>query len=259
MFEHAYMPLIIAATLLTVIVVFFMACTLILLKKRQNLKSRQHLEALLEDREHTMYKLSMEIHDNVNQMLNMASMHMHVIEDGVYPDTRPVVQQVSTILNTLIFDTQNISHTLNPRYLKSRGFINSLQEEAKWLNATNRIRCEVNIEGERKALSEQTGLMVFRIAQEAIQNIIKYAQADRVGIHLKFGDKNFEMRIIDNGKGIDTDAATFKEGVGMDSLRQRASIIKGSLGIYSVPGSGTSVVLTIPDAFVMQPAAAQEG
>ncbi len=249
MHDAPLLPLIAIAMLLTTIIIFFMTFSLLMLVKRQSRKSKQLMQALLDEKENTMRSISMEIHDNINQMLNVAAIQIHLIEERAHPDILPLIRQAGKIIDTLSFDTQNISHTLNPDYVKSIGLVTSLMEITDWLNTSGRIRCTIAVDGERKALPEQTSLMVFRIAQETVNNIVKYAAADTVSIHLQFGKHDFHMRIADNGKGIDLNADAYKKGLGMSNLQQRAKIVNGILDINSTPGSGTSVVLTIPHAF----------
>lgn len=242
-------PFIIAMSLMTVIFIFGLVVFLITFQKKQNRKNKQYLKALIEEKENTMMSISMEIHDNINQMLSVVRMNMHMLEETAIPANVPMVQHISHVLDVLIFDSQNIAHSLNPQYVKNNGFITSLQEEAKWLNTTNRIKCHVDIEGERKDMPDQTGLMVFRIAQEALHNVLKYAEADSVGVSLHFGPTDFEMRVTDSGKGINLGSETYKKGIGMDSIKQRAKIVNGQVEILSVPGSGTTVILNIPNAY----------
>lgn len=248
MFEKPTFALIIAFTMFTAFMTFFISVLLITMKKRQNIKNRMHLQALLDERENAMRSIAMELHDNIHQMQQMQGIDLFMLEEYVDPKASEIMGRLKSRMERLLFDTQNISHYLNPQYVSNIGFIPALQEVGTWLNATNRIRCEINIEGERQNLPDVSGLMAFRIAQEAIQNVLKYAQADRVSIQLSFGHHDFEMRIIDNGKGID-DLETYKTGTGIENLHHRASIINGNLNLYSVPGKGTTVLLTLSKVF----------
>lgn len=248
MFEKPTFALIIAFTMFTAFVTFFITVLLIKMKKRQNIKNKLHLQALLDERENTMRSIAMELHDNIHQMQQMQGMDLFMLEEYVNPKASEIMGRLKSRMERLMFDTQNISHYLNPKYVRNIGFIPALQEVGTWLNATNRIRCEINIEGERQNLPDQASLMAFRIAQEAIQNVLKYAQADRVSIRLSFGQQDFELRITDNGKGIE-DMETYKAGSGIENLHQRASIINGKLNLFSVPGNGTTVLLTLPSVF----------
>lgn len=239
-------PIMITATLLTVIFIFFMIVFLITFKNRQNRKSREYLQALVDEKERTMYTISLELHDNISQMLNVARMNIHWLEDIALNENVPLVQKVGEILDSVIIDTHNIGHMLNTEYLKKKGLISSLKETVIWLNTAKKIKCELTIEGQTKKFRPQTEVMIFRIAQEAIQNTIKYAQAGKMEIRLAYNTGDFEMSVADNGNGFDYHSPVFKEGVGMISMRQRTRIIEGKLSIVSAPGKGTIVSVAIP-------------
>ena len=169
---------------------------------------------------------------------------MRILEEHTLDQHKPLATGIGERMDRLLFDTQNISQYLNPQYVQNIGFIPALQEAATWLNATGRIRCTFDIEGERRMLPHQAGLMAFRIAQEAIRNVLKYSEADHLSIILTFRSREFQMRLTDNGKGIEKDAVN--KGSGIENLYQRANIIGGTLTIYSVPDGGTIILLDVP-------------
>ncbi|MFA6060707.1 MAG: ATP-binding protein [Taibaiella sp.] len=90
--------------------------------------------------------------------------------------------------------------------------------------------------------------MLFRVAQEAINNTIKYVDANKIEITLTYGTNDFEMAIVDNGVGFDYDAAGFKESVGINSMYQRTKVIDGRLNIITAPDAGMSVILNMSNA-----------
>lgn len=245
MFETPFLPFVIAISFMGGAFIFFMAMLFVKIKKRQNIRNKKQLQELLDEKENTMHSIAMELHDNVNQVLHMIRMDMHVIEENVTPSYRSLAENIGDRLDGLLFDTQNISHYLNPQYVKHIGFIPALQEATNWLNSTGCIRCRLNIEGERKILPHQTGLMAFRIAQEAMRNVLQYAQATNLSIILTFKDRDFQMRLVDNGKGMTEE--DMNKGSGMDNIRKRANIIGGVLTIHSIPGTGTTVLLDVPN------------
>ncbi len=245
MFDTPYLPFVLAITFLGCMTISFMAMLFVKIKKRESIKNRQLLQELLNEKENTMRSIAMELHDNINQVLHMLRLDMRILEEHTSDQYKPLATGIGERLDRLLFDTQNISHYLNPQYVQNIGFIPALQEAATWLNMTLRIHCTFDIEGERKSLPHQVELMAFRIAQETIQNVLKYAQADHLSIILTFKPKEFQMRLIDNGKGIERDA--LHKGSGIENLYQRANIVGGQLTIYSVPNGGTSVLLNVPN------------
>ena len=246
MSESIFLSFVILITSFSGIAILFMAFLLIRLKRRQRLRNKKQLQQLLHEKENAMHIIAMELHDNVNQVLYMLRTDLHVVEENVPAACRSLVRAMEERLDQLLFDTQNISHYLNPQYIKNIGFIAALKGAVTWLNATGRIRCSLNIEGERKALPDRVGLMTFRIAQEAIRNVLKYAEADWLSIRLTFRGRDFRMQLKDNGKGIA--AKDLHKGSGIANLRQRARIIGGMLTINSFGvAAGTTVLLEIPN------------
>lgn len=240
-------PFAITLTMMAVIFIFGIIASMIIIKTKQNKKSRDYMQALVDEKERTMYSISLEVHDNVTQMLIMSRMTLRLVQDGTHPDKESAMTEINNMLSTLIMDTQNISHSLNPDYLKRKGLLASLEEEAKWVNASKKLDCSLLIDGDAVRLDSQTELMVFRVAQEAIQNTVKYAEAQKITIMLSYDANAFRLAVVDDGIGFDIESEDVSEGVGMLSMKQRAKIVNGEITISSAPGRGTSVVLNIPD------------
>lgn len=115
--------LIISMTVLTVVFVFFLITSLVRLKNKQIKREEELLKALIEERERTMSSVSSEIHDNVNQLLSLAKMSLSMMRKTVLPEQGKYLDQCNGILETVIGDLRNISHSLNSAYLKRKGFI----------------------------------------------------------------------------------------------------------------------------------------
>lgn len=234
-------PFAIAITLMTVIFIFGLIGVLILAKAKQNKKRREYLLSVIEEKERTMYSISLEVHDNLTQMLSVARLNLHMLADEVGPEHVGAVQKVGEVLDKAIVDTHNISHSLNPDYLKNRGLLASLEDEVSWVNTSRSIRCSLVVEGAFNRMESQVELMLFRIAQEAIQNGLKHSEATEITVRLAYDDAAFKMTISDNGKGFDVDNDKLKQGVGVLGMRHRAKIAGGALDIFAEPGKGTRV------------------
>lgn len=236
-------PFFITVTLLTVIFIFFLVVALVRLKNRQIKKEHQLLHALIGEKERSMHAISVEIHDNINQMLSLARMSLRMINKHAVPEQKKYIEESGNILDSAIGSLRNISHSLNADYLKNRGLYDALQEEVNWLNEAKIISCLLDIEAVPKSFEKDTELMMIRIAQEAINNVLKHANAQQLDIRLKYGTDEFQMAIRDNGSGFNTEAK--RTGVGLQSIYQRGRIINGHIEITSAIGNGTQVLLTI--------------
>jgi len=222
----------------------FLIAMVILMERLKSEQATKALKSTIEEQERMMKAISEEVHDNFNQMLNLAVMSIHMI-----PETKDNLEYKTNsiqILKTLIADAQYISRSLNSELLKRTGLKQSLNQIALWVNLSKKIECTVTITGKKTESDPETELMAVRITQEAINNAIKYARAKNLGITLHYGEQNMQLTILDDGLGFDFHSGDFKEGVGIQSMRQRASVIQGTLEIISKKGFGTTIKLTVP-------------
>lgn len=138
-----------------------------------------------------------------------------------------------------------VSHSLNTKLVQHEGLETALRNEAARLEAFTGLRCTVTVTGEYHELTADMELLLFRIGQEALQNALKHAQAKSLCISLHYGETNITMRIADDGKGIDPNAAN-KTSLGMTSMRQRATMLGGTLNVRSSKDNGTEVCVEAP-------------
>lgn len=245
--EEEMIPFFMTATLLTVIFIFFMIVSFVRLKNRQIRKEHQLLQALIGERERTMYTISVEIHDNINQMLSLARMALKMTNRFAVPEQEKYIAESGKMLDNAINDLRNISHSLNSTYLKSRGLHESLLEEAKWVNITKKLNCSLEVKGALRSFDQDTELMLIRIAQEAIHNTLKHSKAENLHIDLKYEKDLFEMRIKDDGSGFKIDPRAPWVGVGLESIYERSRIINSNIEIKSELNTGTEILLVIPN------------
>lgn len=228
--------------LIIAMVVFFMG-----VKHRESERERVFLKALNDEKERTMYLISMEVHDNLTQMLCMARMFLHKIHDYAIPATKGYIEAVSEIISELIAVSHNMAHSLHPDFLKEKGLRASLEREVEWLRSLKKIEIEMNIKGDEYSLGSLREIMVFRILQESLNNVYKHAEARIVMVEINYGRNIFSLKIADDGKGFDTSGQSPKlKGLGLLNLYRRAELCRGQLNIYAEPGKGTEVLLLIP-------------
>lgn len=244
--DNKMIPFAITVTLMAVIFVFWMIVFLITFQRRQNRKGREYLEALVAEKDRTMTLISLEVHDNVNQVLNAARLNVHWLHNSALPEQKERIEKIGSMIDKLIIDTNNIAHTLNTEYLKEKGLIQSLKEECEWVSNSKDIACDVTISGITERFEGQTELMLFRIVQEAVNNAIKHAKASHVQIDLAYEASGFSMTITDNGQGFDTNTTNTVTGVGLSSMLSRTKIVQGQFEIDSEIGKGTIVGIYIP-------------
>lgn len=243
MFEFKFIPHI-SMTLVVIACVFFLLAVVTGLKNKYITRERRLLRALVNEREEAMDRISSEIHDNINQVLNHTRMTLGGIAAYIPPAQLRSITKSEQMLEGVIRDLRNISHSLNSGYLKSIGLIDFLQEEEKWINLYRDINCKLDVAGRVRILPRDTELMIIRIIQECIQNVLKHAAARHLSIRLSYAARQLHLRISDDGGGFDK--AKTKSGFGLQSMYERSRIINGTLTVRSDGQTGTTVELTVP-------------
>ena len=130
--------------------------------------------------------------------------------------------------------------------IESRDLEEVIEAELNRIRSFSSIQCSLEVEGSAAELHRETRLLIFRIIQEALQNVIKHAGARTVVIRMSYAPNKLNLRIIDDGKGIDMQAMNGSSSLGMTNMHQRAKLLKGDLKVSSDGKNGTEVALNIP-------------
>ncbi|MEZ4772433.1 MAG: PAS domain S-box protein [Bacteroidia bacterium] len=201
------------------------------------------IKATEEDRE----QISMEIHDNLIQILGMASMYLkNLVYDIDELKTSTKYQHALKHLNTGIDLSRSISHKLMPKSILDFGLIPGITEMIEEFQVLYPISVNFTYEGEAE-LSQEFTINIFRIVQEALNNVQKHAEASNVDIRLFLVKPDIKMEIIDNGKGFkETEVAHLTQGIGLRIMHNRALQMNGFFSIHSKINEGTSLKFIIP-------------
>ncbi|MBL0181841.1 MAG: sensor histidine kinase [Chitinophagaceae bacterium] len=202
------------------------------------------LQSQLEIQEQTFQNISREIHDNIGQKLTLAKLHLNTLS---HDDINKVTSQVNdsvSMISEVINDLSDISRSMNSEILLNNGLIKALEFEAVQFKKSGRYKISFSTTGNPVFLDANTELVLFRIAQEALTNIIKHADASVIDILLHYDSLLLSMIINDNGKGFHADENRF--GTGLSNMRKRADTLKGRLVISSNPQGCTQIKIEIP-------------
>jgi signal transduction histidine kinase len=125
------------------------------------------------------------------------------------------------------------------------GLIDSIDDLVENINATKKIDATfIHDVIDENSLSENQKLALFRIVQEALNNIVKHANATHTTIELFHGEKKMRMTINDDGKGFDP--FTAKKGAGLNNIRNRVYLLNGNLTVNTQPGKGCTLIVELP-------------
>lgn len=229
--------LILLAVFLLVILIYFHNRKLRSVREQEDLK-KEFQQVLtrtqLEVQQQTMRQISQEIHDNVGQVLSLVNLNLQTMNSF----DREKIGHTSQLVNKAIADLRVLSRNLNPEHLARQGLVEVLKQELARLEKTGRFHTELVVDHE-PVLSPEKLLILYRMVQEVLNNIIKHAGADVIVATVSPG----MVRISDNGRGFD--AAGQSSGLGLQHLRQRAQAIGAGMQVDSKPGKGTIVTFIL--------------
>ena len=245
------LPFFVSGTLILILFVFYIIFILILYKNRQLRMVKEHkdklVKARIEEHEKAMNALSAELHDNINQKLHLSRRQMGNIRRRATDDLQLEIIEVTTaLLDDLIGQVGDISHSLNTNLVRQTGLKLTLEKEAAQINNTG-LSCRVLTQGSLELLEEDQELNLSRIVQEALQNILKHADARAVEIKLSVIDDQLLLSIEDDGKGFKPNAELLStSSLGLNGMITRATAIGATLDIRASPGMGTRITLSLP-------------
>lgn len=205
---------------------------------------KQLNEATIIGQEKEKEQLSKELHDNVNQILASANLFLDIAMKDEAMRANLLFKCKETILQA-IDEIRQLSHSLAPPSLGSLGFEDALKELVEELNTIGLFTTHVCVQDFEESTFDNTKkLILFRIVQEQINNIIKYAKATEVKIQLSKTGENLFLTIADNGVGFDVNNK--HKGIGLKNIESRVSFCSGKMKLTSSIGKGTSLEITFP-------------
>jgi signal transduction histidine kinase len=208
------------------------------------------LKAQLEMQEQTFLNISQEIHDNIGQILSLTRLNISTIDPNSPTEMEQKITDSKALLDKAIQDLRDLSKGLNNKFVIQQSLTESLSFQLNLINKTGLYNTKIDVQGEEKAINSEKKLIIFRIAQEAINNIIKHADAKNIWITLKYLPDKIILNIEDDGKGFEVSDVLGKglpqKGIGTHNMYYRANLIGGQFSIQSNFNTGTIAQLIAP-------------
>ena len=199
------------------------------------------LSTQLEIQEQTLTHISREIHDNIGQVLSLARLQLHSLSTNGQEDD---IEYTDNLLEKAITDLRGLSHSLNTNSIKENGFSASVIKVLAQFEKTGKFKTSFFDES-NFSVSDDHGIILFRIIQEVLNNIVKHADATEILIRIEKIDDHQTISIVDNGKGFDIQKLNSSEsGIGIRNITERAIIINAKLSVFSQQNIGTTVRIT---------------
>jgi two-component system sensor histidine kinase UhpB len=213
------------------------------LAEQRLLQQKLITEVTIQAQEKERNELGKELHDNINQILSTVKMYLSLLID-VKTQDEGLIRRSYKLLNDAIEEIRKLSKTLVTPTLGDIGLAEALKEMTDEVSAVSGLKFDINLHIEENDGDPNIDLMLYRIAQEQLNNVLKYSKAQKVVMTLKKDDKHVFLSISDNGVGFDPKKKA--KGIGLKNMLSRVEFYSGKLDILSAPGMGCSIEVTIP-------------
>jgi signal transduction histidine kinase len=200
-------------------------------------------EAVLKGEEQERTRLAKDLHDGLGGLLSGVKFSLSNIKDNliITPDNMAVFERSLDMIDASIRELRRVAHNMMPEMLTKFGLDEALKEYCNILNGTRLLKVNYQSLGMEARLDKSLEIIVYRIIQELLNNILKHASASEAFVQLVRETNRLNVVVEDNGKGFDTAILEKNKGAGWMNIRSRVDYLKGQRDIHSEAGKGTLV------------------
>lgn len=222
-------------------------------RKRAEAELRSLPQRIIKAQEEERERIARELHDGINQMIASVKMRLRRVEDSL-PDLKPaareILQRCDRLLVKILEENRQIARNLRPTELDNLGLATACSSFCSEVQLRTDLKFQCRFTPFSQRLPPVIELNLFRIVQEAINNIEKYAQAKSVKLQIRLHENSVLLKIQDDGRGFDIKNLKVEKkmlhGLGLTNMRERASALGGTCKIESLSGCGTTIIVRVP-------------
>lgn len=210
-----------------------------------------YIGAITAAQEDERLRLAHELHDDTIQELIALQQRVQIFQKAVRdPTTVQLLNELEQLAGGTIENVRRLTRALRPIYLEDLGLVTALEMLARESARPDALAVDFRCAGRERRLPRDTELALYRIAQQALNNVLRHAGARRAGLEIAFADKEITLEVTDDGMGFKvpqnlTDFAPAGH-FGLLGMRERADLIGARLEVQSEPGRGTRLVVHLP-------------
>ncbi len=226
-----------------------------LLSRQQDALHQQHIrelekdkqlvavDSMLQGQEEERSRLAKDLHDGLGGLLSGVKFSLSNMKDNliITPDNMAVFERSLDMIDTSIKELRRVAHNMMPEMLVKFGLDEALKEYCNSINTTKLLLVKYQSFGEGNSIAKSTEIILYRIVQELLNNVLKHAAASEAFVQLIRDGDRLNIVVEDNGKGFDKAILEKSNGAGWMNVRSRVEYLKGQLDINSQPGKGTLV------------------
>ena len=208
-------------------------------------KQKQLMQATIDGQERERSEISRELHDNISQHLTTTRIYLEVVKDQAEGQTLEMIEQAHKSLMHISHEIRRLSQSLAPPELRDIGLVESIRDLCNLLRNVHTVQIVFDHQYfKEEFITDTMKLMLFRIIQEQINNIIRHAGASSISIKLQADANELSLDIADDGKGFDVSAV--KKGLGLINIINRVELFDGNAEIITSPGNGCLLQIRAP-------------
>lgn len=186
------------------------------------------------------------MHDNVCQILGASQLSLGMLDRAVAKEKLPLLDQCKEQIKMALDEIRNLSHRLAPAFFNDSALEESFLSLIDTFHMGDYADISLHIDESVKKypISMEINLNMYRILQEQLSNIFKYAKATTIEVNVLIYNNKLKMQITDNGIGFNMDTA--KKGIGLANMKRRTELFSGKFEIHTSRGNGCTIILDIP-------------
>lgn len=204
-------------------------------------------KAILEAEENERQRIAKDLHDGVGQMMSVAKMNLSALENDLQfsgEKEKSSLAKIISLVDDSCKEVRAVSHNMMPNALFKSNLGEALQTFANQLEHPG-LRIQLHTEGLDKKINSNVEIVLYRVIQECVNNVIKHANASVLDISVIKDEDGISATIEDNGQGFDNSSENFTNGIGIKNIKSRIQFLKGTVEFISAPRTGTLVSLHI--------------
>ena len=204
---------------------------------------------LIEAQEQERSRIARDLHDDICQRLALLSMEIEQANrtsNGSFAATKPNLENIQKHCAEIAVDVQSLSHQLHSSTLDYLGVVAAIRAFCRELSRQHQVSIEFTDSNVPKHLPRDISLCLFRIAQEALHNAVKYSGTNQFSVALCATEEEVQLVVRDAGAGFDVEEAKKNRGLGLVSMQERVNLVHGRFSVESKPGQGTRIFAAVP-------------
>ena len=250
--EEIYYAVIITSVFVFVLIGIIIYALLLYLKRKRNhlvdkaVFKQTLLSSQLEIREQTLRYIGKELHDNLDQVASLIKINLNTLQLTDLQKAADKIENTKDLTRQLIADIKSLSVSLGGDRIIQKGLIKAIETEVDRLNKTGQFIASFSAEGTIPFIDNDTSVILFRMVQEVLNNMVKHSNAKHIDITAGITGNLFILALNDDGDGFEIKEEMNSGGAGLHNLYNRAGLIKAQLSINSTVNKGTHISIALP-------------